>query len=179
MALNKYMHPRNVYKDRKPNFKKLAEKYEEFHKHVLHDDHGTVQIDFKKPECLRALSWALLKDDFNLDVLMPLDRLIPTIPLRLNYILWLEDILDRETETICGIDIGTGASCVYPLLGAKKNGWSFIATESDGTNYQYAKKNVENNQMTDKIKGLNVWHPHHPVPGTTQENYLPEEYSVH
>jgi len=48
---------------------------------------------------------------------------------------------------------GTGASCVYPLLGAKKNGWSFIATESDGTNYQYAKKNVENNQMTDKIKG--------------------------
>lgn len=47
MALNKYMHPRNVYKDRKPNFKKLAEKYEEFHKHVLHDDHGTVQIDFK------------------------------------------------------------------------------------------------------------------------------------
>ena len=48
----------------------------------------------------------MLKDDFDLDVLMPLDRLIPTIPLRLNYILWLEDILNGHAENIKGIDIG-------------------------------------------------------------------------
>ena len=63
--------------------------------------------DFKKPECLLALSWALLKDDFDLDVEMPLDRLIPTVPLRLNYILWLEDLLSSAGERqIRGIDIG-------------------------------------------------------------------------
>ena len=64
--------------------------------------------DFKKPECLRSLSWALLKEDFNLDVEMPLDRLIPTIPLRLNYILWLEDLLSsiNGEGDIKGIDIG-------------------------------------------------------------------------
>ena len=67
-----------------------------------------ISIDFKKPECLKALSWALLKDDFDLDVEMPLDRLIPTIPLRLNYILWLEDLLSSTSETgdVKGIDIG-------------------------------------------------------------------------
>ena len=66
-----------------------------------------IPTDFKKPECLRALSWALLKDDFDLDVEMPLDRLIPTIPLRLNYILWLEDLLSSvEKRQIRGIDIG-------------------------------------------------------------------------
>ena len=47
MALNKYMHPRNIYKERKPNFKELASKYEEFLKCVTFDDHGKVQIDFK------------------------------------------------------------------------------------------------------------------------------------
>ena len=63
-------------------------------------------MDFKKPECLRALSWAILKEDFGVDVHMPLDRLIPTIPLRLNYILWLEDLVGK-TESVRGIDIGT------------------------------------------------------------------------
>ena len=74
--------------------------------------------DFKKPECLRALSWALLKDNFNLDVEMPLDRLIPTIPLRLNYILWLEDLLSGEEKQIRGIDIGI--SVVVFLINIRK-----------------------------------------------------------
>ena len=58
------------------------------------------------PESQRALTWALLKDDFSLDVDMPLDRLVPTIPLRLNYILWLEDILESHEGPIRGVDIG-------------------------------------------------------------------------
>ena len=49
--------------------------------------------------------------------------------------------------------IGTGASCVYPLLGARLNGWQFIATDADTTNVDYALANVERNQLTDKIKG--------------------------
>ena len=66
---------------------------------------GNIHLDFKKPECLRALSWAILKDDFGVNVNMPLDRLIPTIPLRLNYILWIEDLIG-EVTTARGIDIG-------------------------------------------------------------------------
>ena len=49
--------------------------------------------------------------------------------------------------------VGTGASCVYPLLGARLNGWQFIATDADVTNVEYASANVVRNQMTDKIKG--------------------------
>lgn len=65
-----------------------------------------MHVDFKNPACLRALTWALLKDDFQLDVQLPLDRLIPTIPLRLNYILWLEDIFGISCSALTGIDIG-------------------------------------------------------------------------
>ena len=106
MALNKYMHPRNPYKDKKPDFKALALKYEEFRKHTIQDSKEHVHLDFKKPECMRALSWALLKEDFGLDIEMPLNRLIPAIPLRLNYILWIEDLLAEKHDNIKGIDIG-------------------------------------------------------------------------
>ena len=80
------------------------------------DLRGQVHLDFKNPECLRSLSWALLKEDWNLDVTLPVDRLIPTIPLRLNYILWLEDLI-VGTEHVTGIDIGDLCilyiTCIY------------------------------------------------------------------
>lgn len=46
-----------------------------------------------------------------------------------------------------GVDIGTGASCIYPLLGAKVAGWSFLATEIDGVSAEWAEKNVRSNGL--------------------------------
>ena len=105
MDLNKYMHPRNPYKTKKPNFKELAIKYPEFRAKVTQNLSGKVILDFKDPEALRALTVALLQDDFGLVVSLPIDRLIPTVPQRLNYILWLEDIFENSRE-LKGIDIG-------------------------------------------------------------------------
>ena len=105
MALNKYMHPRNPYKTKKPNFMELAIKYPEFRAKVTQNLSGKVILDFKDPEALRALTVALLQDDFGLVVSLPIDRLIPTVPQRLNYILWLEDIFENSRE-LKGIDIG-------------------------------------------------------------------------
>jgi len=66
-----------------------------------------VHVEFRDPASLRALTWALLKNDFNVDISLPLDRLIPTVPLRLNYILWLEDIFASAAKPqLLGIDIG-------------------------------------------------------------------------
>lgn len=49
---------------------------------------------------------------------------------------------------------GTGASCIYPLLGATMNGWYFLATEVDDICFNYATKNVEQNSLSDLIKGV-------------------------
>lgn len=93
MALSQYMHPRNPYKTTKPSFKNFHSKYPFFQEVTTKDEHGKVILDFKQPKQLAAVARALLLEDFGLEVDIPLDRLIPTIPLRLNYILWLEDIL--------------------------------------------------------------------------------------
>lgn len=49
--------------------------------------------------------------------------------------------------------IGTGASCIYPLLGAKKNKWRFLASEMDPTSFSYAQNNVTKNGLQDLITG--------------------------
>ncbi|XP_041052904.1 RNA N6-adenosine-methyltransferase mettl16 isoform X1 [Carcharodon carcharias] len=159
MALNKSMHPRNRYKDKPPDFTYLASRYTEFQQHVHTSLTGKVSLNFKDPEAVRALTCTLLKEDFGLTIDIPLERLIPTVPLRLNYIHWVEDLIGSDTvksKLIRGIDIGTGASCIYPLLGATMNGWFFLATEVDDMCFNYAKKNVEQNNLSDLIKVVKV-----------------------
>ena len=69
-----------------------------------------MRINFKDEESLRVLSKILLKHDFDLEVEIPVMKLVPTLPLRLNYILWIEDLLHHagftDMETVHGIDIG-------------------------------------------------------------------------
>uniref|UniRef100_A0A8C1DVB6 U6 small nuclear RNA (adenine-(43)-N(6))-methyltransferase n=2 Tax=Cyprinus carpio TaxID=7962 RepID=A0A8C1DVB6_CYPCA len=156
MALNKSMHPRNRYKDKPPDFVYLASKYPEFQKHVQTTLTGRVTLNFKDPEAVRALTCTLLKEDFGLTIEIPLERLIPTVPLRLNYIHWVEDLIGGQGNPRRGIDIGTGASCIYPLLGATMNGWFFLATEVDDICFNYAKKNVEQNHLAELIKVVKV-----------------------
>ncbi|XP_078535432.1 RNA N(6)-adenosine-methyltransferase METTL16 [Lissotriton helveticus] len=160
MALNKSMHPRNRYKDKPPDFAHLASKYPEFKQHVQINLSGKVSLNFKNPEAVRSLTCTLLKEDFGLVIDIPVERLIPTVPLRLNYIHWVEDLIghDESDKKMLrrGIDIGTGASCIYPLLGATLNGWFFLATEVDDMCFNYAKKNVEQNNLSDLIKVVKV-----------------------
>ena len=50
--------------------------------------------------------------------------------------------------------VGCGTSCIYPLLGAKVNGWHFTASEVDSTSTGYAMLNVNKNSLQDKIQGI-------------------------
>lgn len=117
------------------------------------------------------------------------DRLCPTITNRTNYIHWIEDLLavvakvsrpphnnssatSSPSSSSCftdqiavpnsvrGIDIGTGASCIYPLLGASMLGWSFLATDIDPISIQYARANVDRNQRAghEWAAGIEVRH---------------------
>ncbi len=69
-------------------------------------------LDFSNPLALRELTLAVMAKDFGLDIVIPVDKLIPAVPQRLNYIHWVEDLLNlceggNETETSCGNGMGT------------------------------------------------------------------------
>ncbi|KAK0087431.1 hypothetical protein PV325_001028 [Microctonus aethiopoides] len=150
------MHPRNKYKI-PPNFKDLAALYPEFKQHIITDLTGKLRFNFKNEESLRVLAKTLLKHDFNLEVEIPLEKLVPALPLRLNYILWIEDLMKHaKINNITGIDIGTGAVCIYPLLCARINGWKMIATEIDSSSVTSAMENVRNNCLDQLINVISV-----------------------
>ena len=149
------MHPRNPYKNNPPDFKRLADLYPHFKRLVHMSKTGKAVVNFRNPEVVRSLAVCLFHKDFNLKVELPNDRLSPTLPLRLNYLLWIEDLigcLSSSSDSFIILDIGCGSSCVYPLLGCCINPkLTFIATEINEKNVSYAKRNVENNQLNNKI----------------------------
>ena len=154
MSLNKWIHPRNPYRT-PPDFRELAVKYPDFRKFATQDLKGKITIDFKNPAAVRALTLSLLHKDFSLNVSIPDDHLVPTLTLRLNYLLWVQDLLSLLPATNTrptGLDIGTGSSCIYPLLAVKHLGWDMLATESEPANCDSAVRNVENNELTQRIK---------------------------
>lgn len=71
---------------------------------------------------------------------IPDGQLCPTVPNRANYIHWIDDLLlgcpapwhatttSSRPVPVRGLDIGTGANCIYPLLGASMHGWHFVGT---------------------------------------------------
>lgn len=97
----------------------------------------------------------LLKKDFNIDWDIPENHLCPGITGHINYINELYDILKadlgNENKNLKGIDVGTGASCIYPLLGRSLYNWNFIATDIDPESIENARKIIENNNLTNSI----------------------------
>lgn len=115
---------------------------------------GKVKINFDDQESRRILTKCCLDNDFNLDVELPKDRLSPTIPLRLNYIHFIEDVMLHcgITENISGVDIGCGSSCVYCLIALRLNPlWKMFALELDELNLKVARENVNRNKLQEQI----------------------------
>ncbi|KAK9459634.1 uncharacterized protein V1516DRAFT_680418 [Lipomyces oligophaga] len=132
----------------RPDFDKLAELYPPLRKFVV----GR-HVDFSNHDALRTLTQALFKVNFDLSVELPSSRLCPRIPNRLSYLSWIDDLLPSPNEgEIWGLDVGTGASCVYPLLGCRiHSNWNFIATDIDSESICVAGRNVDINGLRERI----------------------------
>ncbi|KAJ7031987.1 S-adenosyl-L-methionine dependent methyltransferase [Mycena alexandri] len=167
------MHPRNPYLI-PPDFRELAEAYPPLQACLISHS-GGFSIDFKSEVSQRRLTEALLHRDFGISLDLPLNRLCPPVssineplpkckirmhikvPNRLNYILWIEDLLRATnfigSNPIQGLDIGTGASAIYPLLSCKLNPtWAFVATDVDELSLTTARSNVERNGLAERIR---------------------------
>ncbi|KAG1750352.1 S-adenosyl-L-methionine dependent methyltransferase [Suillus paluster] len=147
------MHPRNPYNE-PLDFADLARRYPPLRPHVFINHTGSSTINFKSLPAQRRLTEALFHLDYGLSLTLPDDRLCPPVPNRLNYVLWLQDIVKSTcvSDTVRGLDIGTGASAIYPLLACRiQPTWNFIATDIDGRSVQFAQQNITQNSMESRI----------------------------
>ncbi|KAI0869038.1 hypothetical protein GGS24DRAFT_506177 [Hypoxylon argillaceum] len=142
-----------------PDFFRLGLKYPEFGA-MLRDG---VYLDFTDPAAVMQLTKTLLQEDFGLEIHLPPDRLCPPVPNRHNYLLWLKDLLDSTSASyleqyeperrITGLDIGTGASLIYPLLGCiQRPAWHFVATDIDAKSITSARANARANNLESRIR---------------------------
>lgn len=155
----KPLHPRNPHHGQY-DFKELVKTEPSLKPFVTPNKYGNLSIDFSNPDAVVALNKALLKEFYNIRYWeIPKGYLCPPIPGRADYIHYLADLLARSNSgktpkgiNIKGVDIGVGANGIYPLIGHKAYGWSFIGSDIDKTSVKSAKKVMEENSLNNTIE---------------------------
>lgn len=150
----KTLHPRNKHNSRY-DFDFLITVYPELEAYIISTPIGDKSIDFANPDAVRALNKGLLKADYNIHYWeLPKTNLCPPIPGRADYIHYIADILAEYNNgkiptgnTVRLLDIGTGANCIYPIIGHQEYGWSFIGTELDKPAKMTAETIISNNEV--------------------------------
>lgn len=142
------LHPRNKHSGQY-DFAALIAAYPPLERHVSRNAYGTLTIDFFKPQSVKALNKALLMSYYGISYWdIPPHCLCPPIPGRADYIHYVADLIrstpplhkpENEPVYRC-LDIGTGANCIYPIIGCTEYGWTFVGTDIDPTSLANARK---------------------------------------
>ncbi len=121
---------------------------------VFENKFKTRTIDFAKPRAVKALNKALLIKYYNISFWeFPDTNLCPPIPGRVDYIHHLCDLLKRSgiAANVSILDIGTGATCIYPLLGNSEYNWTFVGSDIDKNSLKNAKSIINRNRLSSSI----------------------------
>lgn len=116
---------------------------------------GRDTIDFADPAAVMALNRALLKHEYGIaEWSVPPGYLCPPIPGRAEYVHHLADLIGEDTAPsgrrgggVVVLDIGVGANCVFPIIGACEYGWSLVGTEIDPVALDSARRIVAANPI--------------------------------
>lgn len=154
------LHPRNKHRKRY-NFKELIACCPDLAPYVFVNAYNDESIDFFDAGAVKMLNRALLKRYYGLEYWdIPANYLCPPIPGRADYIHHLADLLAEKnmgqvpvTQAIRCLDIGVGANCVYPIIGNKEYGWSFVGADIDPIALKSASLIVKKNTpLLDKVE---------------------------
>lgn len=154
MATKPKLHPRNQHSNGY-DFARLVAQTPQLEPFTTLNPVGETTIDFKDPAAVRMLNRALLKAHYNVGFWdIPTGYLCPPIPGRVDYIHYLADLLASNNNQdiphgrhINALDIGTGASLVYPLTGQSEYGWHFTGVDIDAAALRSARRICERNKL--------------------------------
>ena len=157
------LHPRNPHRFRY-DFKQLIATCPDLAPFVHLNKYKSESIDFADPAAVKMLNRALLQHFYGItgwDI--PDNYLCPPIPGRADYIHHMADLLAAGNggeiprgENIRVLDIGTGANCVYPIIGCHEYGWKFVGTDIDPVAMESARKIIEQNSVLEGLVELRL-----------------------
>ncbi len=155
--IKKTLHPRNKHISGY-DFQRLVKKNVELKSFLVESPHGQSTIDFANPKAVFTLNKTLLLLHYDMQHWeIGKNSLCPPIPGRVDYIHYVADLLakDHNGETPRGpkvrvLDIGTGSSLIYPILGHQEYRWSFVATDIDQQSLHHAQLNISKNESLKK-----------------------------
>lgn len=148
------MHKNSFHKN-KYDIDLLVQNYEALKPYVFVNDFQTQTIDFSNPKAVKALNTALLITHYNVKFWeFPDENLCPPIPSRADYMHHLSDLLRRShlEADINILDIGVGATCIYPLIGNALFNWKFVGADIDEKSLHIAKKIIDKNFLANVIE---------------------------
>lgn len=151
------LHPRNIHQTGY-DFPKLEEANPALKEYIITTTFGTTSIDFANPKAVIELNKALLLAHYNIQNWSILkNSLCPPIPGRANYVHHVADLLATDNDgtiptgpKVKVLDIGTGSSLIYPILGERIYGWSFLGTDIDISVLNHARSLIKNNSGLSK-----------------------------
>lgn len=162
------LHPRNRHTGRY-DFPALIAGSPELARFVIINPYGRESIDFADPDAVRVFNRALLKQFYGIAYWdIPQGYLCPPIPGRADYLHGLADLLADENAgeiprgaSIHALDIGTGANCIYPLIGLREYGWQFTGSDIDAVALASARTIIAANNLGKSIALRQQPYPHH------------------
>lgn len=145
------LHPNNPHKG-KYDFEILGKNIPQLKEYIRKNPRGEDTIDFSDNEAVILLNKALLKTFYNIDNWdIPKSFLVPPIPGRADYIHYIAELLEKK-DSVKVLDIGTGANCIYPIIGSQSYDWNFVASDIDSKSIENAQKIIDaNKNLKDKI----------------------------
>ncbi len=153
------LHPRNRH-NQGYDFTLLTAKEPALSTFLVETPAKQTSIDFSDNKAVKTLNQALLKAYYDVEFWdLPEHNLCPPIPGRVDYIHYLADLLSADNQgtiptgkQVKVLDIGTGASLVYPLTGTAEYNWAFTASDIDPTSVKLAKQLAQFNNRKINIK---------------------------
>lgn len=147
------LHPRNRNRERY-DLDALIKIQPLLANHLTPNKHGEKSVNFADPEGVRLLNKALLQHYYGMENWdFPTENLCPPIPGRADYLLYIADLLASSNfgeiptgNKIRCIDVGVGASCIYPILGVIEYDWHFLGSDIDERSLEISKEIVSNNK---------------------------------
>lgn len=149
----KNFHPNNLH-DTGYNFNELLKANPALKTFVFENQYGNLTVDFSDPKAVKEINRSLLMAYYKVKVWeFPDENLCPPIPGRVDYIHHVNDLLVASdiTKNITVLDIGTGATCIYPLLGNAVYGWNFVGTDIDLNSLDAAQDIIDDNELDPQI----------------------------